>query len=47
MTTVLIVAIVIFVILFVIVPIGLVIYSVAFKFYIWLLDMLEINLFLK
>ena len=45
MTTVLIVAIVIFVIMFVIVPIGLVIYSVAFKFYIWLLDMLDIHLF--
>lgn len=45
MTTVLTVAIVIFVIMFVIVPIGLVIYSVAFKFYIWLLDMLDIHLF--
>ena len=47
MTTVLTVVIVIFAIMFVIVPIGLVIYSIAFKFYIWLLDMLEINLFLK
>ena len=47
MTTALTVVIVIFVIMFVIVPIGLVIYSVAFKFYIWLLDMLDINLFLK
>ena len=45
MTTALIVVIVIFVIMFVIVPIGLVIYSVAFKFYIWLLDMLDIHLF--
>ena len=46
MTTALIVATVIFVIMFVIVPIGLVRYSVAFKFYIWLLDMLDIHLFL-
>ena len=45
MITVLTVVIVIFVIMFVIVPIGLVIYSVAFKFYIWLLDMLDIHLF--
>ena len=41
MTTALIVVIVIFVILFVIVPIGLVIYSVAFKFYIWLLEKMQ------
>ena len=47
MTTVLTVVIVIFAIMFVIVPIGLVIYSIAFKFYIWLLDILDINLFLK
>ena len=47
MTTALTVVIVIFVIMFVIVPIGLVVYSIAFKFYIWLLDMLDINLFLK
>ena len=46
MTTALTVIIVIFVILFVIVPIGLVIYSIALKFYIWLLDMLDIHLFL-
>ena len=46
MTTVLTVVIVIFAIMFVIVPIGLVIYSIAFKFYIWLLDMLDIHLFL-
>ena len=39
MTTVLIVLIVIFAIMFVIVPIGLVTYSFAFKFCIWLLDM--------
>ena len=45
MTTALTVIIVIFVILFIIVPIGLVIYSVAFKFYIWILDMLDIHLF--
>ena len=45
MTTALTVVIVIFVILFVVVPIGLVIYSVAFKFYIWLLDMFEIHFF--
>lgn len=42
MNTALTVIIVIFVILFVITPIGLVIYSVAFKFYIWLFDMLDI-----
>ena len=46
MTTVLTVVIVIFAIMFVIVPIGLVIYSIAFKFYIWILDMLDIHLFL-
>ena len=45
MTTALTVIIVIFVILFIIVPIGLVIYSVAFKFYIWILVMLDIHLF--
>ena len=46
MTTVLTVVIVIFAIMFVIVPIGLVVYSIAFKFYIWLLDILDIHLFL-
>ena len=45
MTTALTVLIVLFVIMFVIVHIGLVIYSVAFKFYIWLLYMLDIHLF--
>ena len=45
MTTALTIVIVVFVILFVVVPIGLVIYTVAFKFYIWLLDMLDIHLF--
>ena len=39
MTTVLTVVIVPFVIMFVIVPIGLVTYSFAFKFCIWLLGM--------
>lgn len=45
MTTALTVIIVLFVILFVITPIGLVMYSVAFKFYVWLLDMLDIHFF--